>query len=114
MTLQITAYGNRWASMGQTITVQIDDTTLRLRAPFYRRSIPRQDVISAEAHHDDGMNHGVVNWFVVGRPHAPQGVRLNTGGKARVDITTRVGDRYSVVVDTIQQAEQIVETLTAH
>lgn len=111
MGLQVTAHGNRWASVGQTITVTVDDEALSLRAPFYRRTIPLRSITSAEALPDDGMNHGLVNWFVVGRASNPGGVRLNTGGKARVDLATSNGEHYAVVVDTMSQAEQIVSAL---
>lgn len=111
MGLRVTAHGNRWASVGQTITVTVDDQTLSLRAPFYRREIPLRLITSAEAQPDDGMTHGLVNWFVVGRASSPEGVRLNTGGKARVDLTTSANERYVIVVDTMSQAEQIVSAL---
>ena len=49
--------------------------------------------------------------FVVGRENSPGGVRLNTGGRARVDIVTSDARRYGVVVDTMEQARQIVDAL---
>lgn len=113
MTMQVTAYGNRVASLGQKVTVTIDpdQRTVDLRAPFYRRSIPLRDIASVGVAPDDGMNHGFLNWFVFGRENSPRGVRLNTGGKARIDITTTTGGRFGVVVDTIQQAQTVADAI---
>ncbi|MGO4957292.1 hypothetical protein ACTQ49_08470 [Luteococcus sp. Sow4_B9] len=113
MSLRIIARGNRLASMGQSIVVEVNSEQgmLRLGAPFYRRSIPLAEITSVTTAPDDGLNRGVVNWFVVGRAQSPQGVRLNTGGSARVDITTATGGRYQVVVDTPEQAGQVADAL---
>ncbi|KLO62422.1 hypothetical protein AA983_11820 [Dermacoccus sp. PE3] len=94
--------------MGQKVIVEVDAdrTHVTLRAPFYRRSIPLRDIAFAEAHPDDGRNHGALNWFVVGRENSSGGVRLNTG-----DIVTSDVRRYGVVVDTMERARQIVDAL---
>ncbi len=86
MTIRVIAHGNRFASVGRAIVVTIDHDagTLDLRAPFYRRTIRLTDIAAVSAESDDGMNHGLVNWFVTGKAYSPNGVRLNTGGKARV------------------------------
>lgn len=99
--------------MGQKVVVEVDAdrTHVTLRAPFYRRSIPLRDIASAEAHPDNGRNHGALNWFVLGRENSSGGVRLNTGGQARVDIVTSDARRYGVVVDTMERARQIVDAL---
>ncbi|MEL4505929.1 hypothetical protein AAEX63_14435 [Luteococcus sp. H138] len=109
MTIRVTAHGNRLAALGQTVRVEIDSdaSTLSMRAPFYKRTIRLADITSAEAGPDDGLNRGPLNWFVVGRADSARGVRLNTGGKARVEIRTTGGARYQVVVDTLEQAETI-------
>jgi len=113
MTIRVIAHGNRFASVGRAIVVTIDHDagTLDLRAPFYRRTIRLTDIAAVSAESDDGMNHGLVNWFVTGKAYSPRGVRLNTGGKARVDIATTDGARYAVVVDTVEQADTITAAL---
>lgn len=113
MNVHIKAKGNRFASLGQTITVEVDQASgiVAVRAPFYRRSIKVSDVASISACEDDGHNRGLLNWFVVGKATSPSGVRLNTGGKARVDLSTTAGERYEVVVDTMAQAEAIVKAI---
>ncbi|ROR55128.1 hypothetical protein [Luteococcus japonicus] len=113
MDLRITARGNRFASLGQSITVDVDRQAgmITLGAPFYRRSIPLQDVASVSSHTDDGLNRGLLNWYVTGKATSPQGVRLNTGGKARVDLETKAGERYAVVVDTLDQAVAVVDAV---
>lgn len=116
MSLRITALGNRFASLGQSITVDVDHDAgqITLGAPFYRRSIPLQTVASVSSHVDDGRNRGLLNWFVTGKAASPQGVRLSTGGKARVDLETDAGERYAVVVDTLEQAQAVVAAVRGH
>lgn len=113
MNVHIKAKGNRFASLGQAITVEVDQASgiIALSAPFYRRSVKVSHVASVSACEDDGHNRGLLNWFVVGRATSPHGVRLNTGGKARVDLSTMTGERYEVVVDTMAQAEAIVNAI---
>lgn len=86
MAVHFTAHGRRLAAVGQAITVPIDANAQRLtlRAPFYRRSIPLTDITSVDAHADDGMNRGALNWFGTGRAAPRDGVRLSTGGQARL------------------------------
>ena len=108
--MRITSYGHRLASMGARIIVEVTEgprPELRLRAPFYKRAIAVSDIASLTYNHDDGMNHGLVNWFVTGRASSPHGVRLNTGGKARLVIETHDGRLYNVVVDDMDQAERL-------
>lgn len=113
MNVHIKAKGNRFASLGQVITVEVDQTSgvVAVHAPFYRRSIKVSDVASVSACEDDGHNRGLLNWFVVGRATSLSGVRVNTGGKARVDLSTTTGERYEVVVDSMGQAEAIVKAI---
>lgn len=111
--MRIVAHGNRLASMGQPVVVEVPDggDTVHLRAPFYRRTIPLRDVASVGVAADDGLNHGAVNWFVVGRARSARGVRLSTGGRARVDIVTTDGRRYGVVVDSMSQAHRLADAI---
>lgn len=115
MPSQFTARGNRLASLGQKIVVSVspEAEAITLRAPLYRSSIKRDDIASVETHEDDGLNRGLANWFVTGRADSPEGVRLNTGGKGRIDITTSGGQRYSVVMDTLQQAREVEQAIWA-
>ncbi|MHA6751159.1 hypothetical protein ACX31A_09750 [Dermacoccus nishinomiyaensis] len=101
--------------MGQKLVVSVNPEAgaVTLQAPFYRSSIQLDDITSVEAHEDDGLNHGPVNWFVAGRADSPEGVRLNTGGKGRIDITTASGQHYSVVMDTLQQARDVKQAISA-
>lgn len=115
MTSRFTARGNRLASLGQKLTVVVDPEkeTVTLRAPLYRVSLQLHDITSVGAHRDDGMNRGLVNWFVTGRANSPHGVRLTTGGEGRVGITTAGGRHYAVVMDTLQQAHEVTQAISA-
>ena len=101
--------------MGRKIVVTVDPEhgDLELRAPFYRRRIPLPSITSISASRDDGINRGLVNWFVTGRASSPHGVRLSTGGRGRFDVATAEGLRYGVVMDTLDQAQQVVQALSA-
>ena len=111
--MHFTSRGNRLASAGLSVGVSVDPEagTVTLLAPLYRRSLLLPDIASVCTHEDDGLNHGFVNWVVTGRAKFPRGVRLSTGGKGRVDIATRAGNRYAVVVDSVAQARQIAHAI---
>lgn len=113
MSIQVTAHGNRLASLGQKIIVNVDRGIVTVKAPLYRRAIPIADIVSLNVTPDDGKNHGLLNWFVTGNASSPDGVHLNNGGNARVDILTKDGARYGAVVDTLEQATQIVNAIEA-
>ena len=111
--MHFTSRGNRLASAGLSVGVSVDPEagTVTLLAPLYRRSLLLPDIASVCTHEDDGLNHGFVNWVVTGRAKSPRGVRLSAGGKGRVDIATRAGNRYAVVVDLVAQARQIAHAI---
>lgn len=111
--MHFTSRGNRLASARLSVGVSVDPEagTVTLLAPLYRRSLLLPDIASVCTHEDDGLNHGFVNWVVTGRAKPPRGVRLSTGGKGRVDIATRAGNRYTVVVDSVAQARQIAHAI---
>ena len=112
--MKITSQGSRLASLGARISVEVTGGTppeMRLRAPFYRRSFPVSRIAAISSGDDDGMNHGLINWFVTGRASSPGGVRINNGGKARVEIRTHDGLLYTIVVDDRQQAERLTRAV---
>jgi hypothetical protein len=67
---------------------------------FYRRSISVGQIDSVTVAPDDGMNHGLLNWPVTGKATSPDGVRLNLGGSAALQIRTTAWERYNVVFAT--------------
>ena len=70
-----------------------------MHAPFYSRAIPVHQIATITCGPDDGMNHGLLNWFVTGLATSPDGLRINNGGQARIDMSTTEGLRSVVVVD---------------
>ena len=110
--MRVTVRGNRLVSLGARITVDVPEgptPEVRIHAPFCRRAIPVSEISDITSASDDGMNHGLLNWFVTGRASAPGGVRINNGGRARVTIRTRDGSLFNVVVDDHDQASRRVE-----
>ncbi|WP_130839095.1 hypothetical protein [Corynebacterium neomassiliense] len=82
------------------VRVRVGGGTVEITGPFYRRRFPVDHIGSVTVAPDDGMNHGLVNWPVIGRATSPEGVRLNLGGSAAVRVTTVTGERYTVVFPT--------------
>ena len=110
--MRVTVRGNRLVSLGARITVDVPEgptPEVRIHAPFCRRAIPVSEISDITSASDDGMNHGLLNWFVTGRASAPDGIRINNGGRARVTIRTRDGSLFNVVVDDHDQASRLVE-----
>ncbi|WP_313511870.1 hypothetical protein [Corynebacterium variabile] len=89
-----------WAAVGPRLTVSVGQETVDVAGIFYRRSIPVGQIDSVTVAPDDGMNHGLLNWPFTGRPSSPDGVRLNLGGSAALQISTTVGERYNIVFAT--------------
>lgn len=89
-----------WAAVGPRLTVSVGRETVDVAGIFYRRSVPVWQIESVTVAPDDGMNHGLLNWPVTGRARSPEGVRLNLGGSAALQITTTAGERYNVVFPT--------------
>lgn len=113
--MKIVARGNRLASLGQAVSLEVssEQGVLVLRAPFYRAEVPLAEIMSVDIASDDGRNHGYVNWFVTGSDSSPGGVRLNTGGKARVEVVTVDQKRYVIVLNDMEQARNAKEMLLA-
>lgn len=110
--MRVTVRGNRLASLGARITVDVTEgptPEVRIHAPIYKRVIPVSEISDITSVSDDGMNHGLLNWFVTGRASTPGGVRINNGGRARVTIRTHDGSLFNVVVDDHDQADRLVE-----
>lgn len=61
----------------------IGDSSVVVRAPFWRREIPFDDITAVEVHPDDGTNSGPINWPVTTNKEANL-TRLNLGGEAKV------------------------------
>ena len=89
-----------WAAVGPRLTVSVGEETVDVAGIFYRRSMPVGQIDSVTVAPDDGMNHGLLNWPVTGRATSPDGVRLNLGGSAALQIRTKEGERYNVVFAT--------------
>lgn len=79
-----------------------------MHAPFYSRAIPVHQIATITCGPDDGMNHGLLNWFVTGLATSPDGLRINNGGQAHIDMSTTEGLRSVVVVDDLSQTEQLI------
>lgn len=61
----------------------IGSSSVVVRAPFWRREIPFEDIASVEVLSDDGTNSGPINWPVTTDKEANV-TRLNLGGEAKV------------------------------
>lgn len=96
------------------LLVDRDSGTLTIHAPFYERTIWLADLASVTAAPDDGMNVGLVNWFVTGRPQSASGVRINVGGKAALDLMLTNRNTYHIIVHDVPQAEKLADAINSY
>ncbi|MGO2003535.1 hypothetical protein [Arthrobacter rhombi] len=93
------------------ITVRIDDQSVILTGPVWRRVVSRQNVHDISVADDNGMNPGLVNWPVTSHEHGTL-TRLNMGGSAAVTFSDSSGHRYQFVLARRQDAELIAEAIS--
>lgn len=111
--MKFVAHGNRFASVWQTVSLELDvaKSIVVLKGPFYSRELALDNISKFQIGPDDGMNHGYINWMVTGNAQSADGVRLNTGGKAHLDIRTKDRRRYVIVLDNMEQTQSAAEAL---
>lgn len=78
----VVAIGIAWW-LRTKIWFAIGTNSVVVRAPFWRREIPFDDIQSVEVEADDGTNTSPINWPVTTNKSANV-TRLNLGGEAKV------------------------------
>lgn len=97
-----------WWTFTARIEVTVAEGRVSLAGPFWRRQLPLSGIADVQTGPDTGLNPGLVNWPVT-RSHGL--VRLNMGGKVAVTWSMSTGDRYQVVVDAQDTADQLSSAL---
>lgn len=92
------------------ISVSVDDQTVTLTGPAWKRVVQRQSVHDVSVAADNGMNLGLVNWPVTAHERGSL-TRLNVGGSAAVNFSDSSGHRYQFVLSNRQDADLVAETL---
>ena len=92
------------------ISVSVDDQTVTLTGPGWKRMAQRQDVHGVSVTADSGMNLGLLNWPVTTHERGSL-TRLNVGGSAAVAFSDSSGHRYQFVLSNRQDADLVAETL---
>ncbi|MGL3806360.1 hypothetical protein ACSYDW_09710 [Paeniglutamicibacter sp. R2-26] len=93
------------------ISVSVDDQTVTLTGPAWKRIVQRQDVHDVSVEADNGMNPGILNWPVITHERGSL-TRLNVGGSAAVTFSDSSGHRYQFVFSNRQDADMAARTLT--
>lgn len=97
-----------WAAFTARVSLRVGEDGVEVSGPFYQRLIAAADIDAVKAQRDDGMSPSLVHWPVVGRATSPGGVRLNLGGRYGIQIGTTTGERYTVVLDSEDDARTAV------
>ncbi|MDM7989039.1 hypothetical protein [Arthrobacter sp. zg-Y877] len=95
-----------WWCFLARITVAVDQQSVTLRGPLWKRSIQRVNVQDVTVAKDNGLNTGLVNWPVTRHRHGSL-TRLNMGGAGAVTFSDAGGHRYQVVLADVASAEQM-------
>lgn len=97
-----------WAVFAAGISVRVGEETVEITGPFYRRSIPVDEIGEVSFHREDSSDHSLLNWPVVGKASSPAGVRLSLGGTLAARIRTTGRDTYKVFFPSRDTADACV------
>jgi hypothetical protein len=92
------------------ITLRVDDESITLTGPAWKRVVQRQNVHDFSVAADNGMNLGLLNWPVTTHEDGSL-TRLNVGGSAAVTFSDSSGHRYQFVLSNRQDADLVAEAL---
>lgn len=102
-----------WAVFSARISVRVGADTVEATGPFYRRSIPVDEIDEVSFHREDASDHSLLKWAVVGKASSPAGVRLSLGGTLAAQILTTGGDTYKVFFASRDTADACVVAVAA-
>lgn len=105
-----------WAVYFMRVEIKKDSSSnvVRIKAPFYSRSVSHKKISDISVGEDSGMNSGLINWFVTGRARSRNGVRINVGGSAHVRFAVEENRRFTIVTEDMSQAERLVALLSSN
>lgn len=100
-----------WWLFWAKITVTVDEQTVTLAGPLWKRRVQRENVRDVSVTEDSGLNTGLVNWPVTAHERGSL-TRLNMGGSAAVTFSESSGHCYQFVLANRQSAELMAEAIS--
>ncbi|GEC85654.1 hypothetical protein [Corynebacterium variabile] len=102
-----------WAAFAARVSVRVGARNVDIAGPFYRRSIPVDEIAEVSLHRESVADHSLIQWPVAGLASSPVGVRIGLGGMLGVRMRTTGGETYKVFLGTTSDGEACVAAVAA-